>query len=68
MEATKSTAVERATASFEKSVRVKPLILETEDLPRGSLSIDTKMVKAGQSCQIWSNIQIWSKTGQKRRV
>jgi len=30
------------------------LILEREDLPRVSLLMDTEMVKAGQSGQIWS--------------
>jgi len=40
------------------------LILEREStLPRGNLSMDTEM---GKSWSNRSNIQIWSKTGQKR--
>jgi len=30
--------------------------------------MDTEMVKVGQSDQIWSNIQIWSKTTQRRGI
>jgi len=46
----------------------KILILEREYLTRVNLSMDTELVKAGQSGQIWSNIQIWSKTGQRKGV
>jgi len=27
-----------------------------------------KLVKAGQTSQLWSNVQIWSKTGQRKGV